>query len=550
MTLLVGAFNRAYVAATTQSAWALQTALDIPRPAQMKILHHVLASNRRSRFGRAHGFASINDYSDFVQRVPMSEYEDVHNDIERIRQGDREVLTCDDVEFLEPTGGSSGPSKLIPYTKSLKRQIARAANPWIRDLLAHRAELRNGRAYWAVSPPVRLSEDRPSKVPVGAPHDLDYFPRLVASLIERALVLPRAVSDVDDLAAARYVTLRSLLAAEDLAFISVWNPSFLTLLMEDLDACFEMLLSDLEHDRISIEIEASIRERLERALPARPDIATRLRRRFRSMPPMDLGELWSRLCTISCWTDGHAGRAVAAMQKRFPHAEVQGKGLIATEGIVSVPLFKYPAPVAAVTSHFLEFIPATGGDPRLVDELDDGHTYEVMITTGGGLYRYRLKDLVEIQGHVGRTPMLRFIGRADAASDLRGEKLTPAFVERALSSAIDGCGIRPLFAVLSPRWGEPPWYDLWIELRASQQPAEADATRLAAAVETELRSAHHYNLCRALGQLGPVRFRTVRDAMRTYEQACTGRGQRAGAVKPPALVADLNWSALFEEVAS
>lgn len=550
MTTLVGVFNRAYVFATTQAARTLRTALEAPRPAQMKILHQILASNRRCEFGRAHGFASINSYSDFVQRVPMGEYEDVHNDIERIRQGDRDVLTCGDVEFLEPTGGSSGPSKLIPYTKSLKRQIARATNPWIRDLLAHRAALRNGRAYWAVSPPVRRSEDRPSKVPVGAPHDLDYFPRPVASLIERALVLPRAASDIDDLAATRYVTLRSLLAAEDLAFVSVWNPSFLTLLMEDLDAWFEMLLYDLEHGQISIEIEAPVRERLERALPARPDIATRLRHRFRSLPPTDLGELWSRLCTISCWTDGHAGRAVTAMQERFPNAEVQGKGLIATEGIVSVPLFKHAAPVAAVTSHFLEFIPATSGDSRLVDELDDGHTYEVVITTGGGLYRYRLKDLVKVQGHVGRTPMFRFVGRADAASDLCGEKLSPAFVERALSSAIGACGVQPLFAVLSPRWGEPPWYDLWVELRASQRPAVAQATLLASAVETELRSAYHYNLCRALGQLGPVRFRTVRDAHRTYERACTDRGQRAGAVKPPALVTDLNWSALFEEVTS
>jgi hypothetical protein len=548
MTLVVGAINRAYLIAATPSARALRSALEDPRSAQMKILQQIVTSNLDCAFGRTHGFASIRSYSDFAELVPVSDYEDVRNDIEHIRNGGDRTLTHDPVVFLEPTGGSSGASKLIPYTTSLKSQIAHATNPWIRDILGHRSAIRNGRSYWAVSPPSRTPENRSSTVPIGASHDLDYLPRPVASLIGRGLVLPRVVSELDDLDATRYVTLRSLLAAEDLAFISVWNPSFLTLLMNELDAWFGMLLYDLERGGISIAIEAPLRERLERDLPARPDAAARLRRRFGSRPPTDLGELWTRLRMISCWTDGHAGRAVAAMRRRFPSVEVQGKGLLATEGVVSIPLIKYPAPVAAVTSHFLEFVPEMGGVPLLVDELEDGRTYEVVITTAGGLYRYRLKDVVRVEGHVRRTPMLRFVGRADAASDLCGEKLTPAFVERALSSAVEDTGVRPAFAVLSPRWGEPPWYELCVELSALNGSTKEQIARLGAATEAELRSAHHYNLCRRLGQLGPLRVRLVRDAERAYERARTARGQRAGVVKPSALIADADWSDLFEEV--
>lgn len=546
MTLLVKTFNRAFVAAATPDAVRLRAGLANPRRAQLAILRKLVKTNADSAFGRAHGFASIRSYSDFIARVPITDYDQTRDEIDRIRRGHRGILTAEPVAFLEPTGGSTGPSKLIPYTASLKRQISRAANPWIRDLLSHRRQLRNGRSYWAVSPPGRPLQDATSSLPVGAAHDLDYLPRPVAALLERVLALPRAASEVDELDAMRYTTLRALLAADDLAFISVWNPSFLTLLMQRLDADFEMLLSDLEKGTVSIPLDKSLRSRLERALPARPDAAARLRRRFGSEPPANLEDVWRSLKTISCWTDGHAGRAVASMRRRFPTVEVQGKGLLATEGVVSLPLSNHEAPVAAVTSHFLEFVPEGGGAARLVDELEEDGSYEIVLTTGGGLYRYRLKDIVQVQGHVGQIPMIRLVGRADAASDLSGEKLTPAFVERVLTSAARASGVTPSFALLSARWGDPPSYDMWVELDEDGPGAPA-AARLAAAAETELRRGHHYDLCRSLGQLGPLRVRLVRDAEGAYERVCIRQGRRAGIVKPPALVADVEWSNLFEE---
>ncbi|MDQ3915668.1 MAG: GH3 auxin-responsive promoter family protein [Actinomycetota bacterium] len=547
MTMLVGALSRAYMAAAAPAARVLGGALDNPGRAQASVLRRIVTSNRDCAFGRAHGFSSILNYTDFAKCVPIVDYEDLRPWVDRIRAGEVGVLTGERVSFLEPTGASSGASKLIPYTRSLKREIARAVHPWIRDLLSGHPELLDGRSYWAISPPLRLGEQERSAVPIGASHDLEYLPRAVGALLDKSFVVPRAACEIDDLDAGRYVTLRALLGAEDLAFISVWNPSFLTLLVGRLDDWFERLVHDVERGAISIALEPSLRERLERRLPARPDVAARLRR-FGSRPPDDLGELWSRLAVISCWTDGHARRAVDALRLRFPDVEIQGKGLIATEGVVSIPLARHPAPPAAVTSHFLEFVPEGGGDALPVDQIEEGYTYEVVITTGGGLYRYRLKDMVRVQGRVGRTPSLRFVGRVDATSDLCGEKLTPAFVERALSAGSDTSGVRPAFALLSPRWGNPPSYDLWVELQPEDARLPERAERLADAIEAELRRAHHYDLCRALGQLGPLRARPINHGERAYERVCTQRGQRAGAVKPPALIADLEWSDVFEEV--
>jgi hypothetical protein len=162
-----------------------------------------------------------------------------------------------------------------------------------------------------------------------------------------------------------------------------------------------------------------------------------------------------------------------------------------------------------------------------------------VLTTSGGLYRYRLRDLVRVQGFYRATPMLSFVGRADCASDLAGEKLTPAFVERVLAEASRATGVRPAFAMMAPTWGNPPRYQLYVEAD------DLSTLCFTNAVERLLMESHHYALCRVLGQLDPVQGVFVRDGARVYEQARVARGLRAGAVKPVALDTALGWGDAF-----
>jgi hypothetical protein len=121
----------------------------------------------------------------------------------------------------------------------------------------------------------------------------------------------------------------------------------------------------------------------------------------------------------------------------FPGVLIQGKGLLATEGVVSVPLVEHGSCVAAATSHFFEFMEHLGSPPRLLHELEENHEYAVLLTTGGGLYRYRLGDRVRVVGFASNTPLLEFLGKEDGISDLCGEKLSPAFVGSILAELSD-----------------------------------------------------------------------------------------------------------------
>ena len=115
----------------------------------------------------------------------------------------------------------------------------------------------------------------------------------------------------------------------------------------------------------------------------------------------------------------------------FPGVEIQPKGLLATEAFVTIPFAgRHPL---AIRSHFFEFL--EGDRPRMAHQVEPGGIYSVVVTTGGGLYRYRLEDRVEVTGFVGRTPSLRVLGKEGHVSDLRGEKLHESFVAGALERA-------------------------------------------------------------------------------------------------------------------
>lgn len=541
MSVVTGLANRLALAGSAVARTRFERALHDPRSAQNAILMRTVRANAATAFGREHGFATIRDAAEYARRVPLRDHDETAPWIARVCAGETNVLTADAVRFVEPTGGSSGYTKHIPYTSSLLGEFSAATMAWIFDLLLHRPALRAGHAYWAVTPPGRRSERTEGGVAIGMQHDSDYFPAPIRALLDRTLAVPRAVGRAPDADSCRYLTLRALLALPDLRMISVWSPSFLTLLASALDEHFDRLLHDMDRGTVSLDLDSELLATLARALPAKQHEARRVRRRFGRTPPQDLGALWGHLALISCWTDGHASRAMAGMRQRFPDVEVQGKGLLATEGAVSIPLFGSGAPVAAVTSHYLEFLPDGATDaPRGVDQLDAGAMYEVVLTTGGGLYRYRLRDLVRVEGHLRRAPLLSFQGRADRASDLAGEKLTPTLVELALTSAMRDIGVTAPFAMLAPTWEPTAHYTLYVEAEP------AAAARLALAVERRLGAAHHYALCRALGQLAPLEGVAVRGGEHAYERACAERGQRSGTIKPPALESALGWDRHFE----
>ncbi|MDQ5851342.1 MAG: GH3 auxin-responsive promoter family protein, partial [Chloroflexota bacterium] len=341
---------------------------------QRQVLARLLRRNAATEFGRQHAFAAIHSIAEYQARVPLSTYDDYRESIERIGLGQPDVLTHDPVLVLELTGGSTGATRQIPYTAALKAEYGRAIAPWIANLYTHNPRLLLGQAYWSVTPVARRNERTPGGIPVGFEEDSEYFGALQRHLIQAVMAVPPLVRLIDDMEAFRYVTLLFLLRSRSLALISVWNPTFLTLLIGRLAAWWPRLVDDIARGTISAPaaVEPTLHTRLVALNRPDPRRAEEIRSLCRSVHDMGAlhTRLWPNLRLISCWTDAHAGMHVPELARLFPQARVQGKGLLATEGVVSFPLAGHGGAALAIRSHFFEFLPVGGGPVALAHELE------------------------------------------------------------------------------------------------------------------------------------------------------------------------------------
>lgn len=445
-----------------------------PAPAQRRPsldwLAAMLARNRSTEYLRTFGAPATLD--EFRSRVPPCGYEDLAPWIARLHRTP-DVLFAGKPAAYERTGGSSGGSKLIAYSREGLLDFQLSVGPWLTGTMARYGIC--GSVYFSISPATRKPQVI-GDIPVGLP-DAAYLGEAAGSALQRRSAVPAAVGELTDVGSWRRATLRHLAGARDLELISVWSPTFLLRLLDDL-----------------------------------PDAAQR----------------WPRLKLVSCWASGPSGKFADEVRRRLPHAEIQPKGLLSTEAVVTVP--DETSRPALVEHGFWEF--ADGEELLLEDQLRPGDVYEVVATTASGLYRYRTGDSVRFDGMnpQGR-PILEFTGRNSLACDLVGEKLTEAFAGNCLQSI-------PGYALLVPCI-DPPGYVLVCE--SPMGPAQARA------VERRLAGNPQYAYARRIGQLAPLRVMVRSRASSVVERRLLSRGVRLADLKPLALRSETFWLPLFAQ---
>jgi hypothetical protein len=528
-------------------AWRqFRDALADPLRTQTAILERYLRDNRTTVVGRAYRFDELLTASDVVRAyldaVPVTTYDDLEPLIGRVATGEPNVLTCAPVRRLAPSSGSTSAAKLIPHTAGLQREFSRAIDAWIADLFRRHRSLLGGPAYWSVTPAIsfdaiaaaRLGASTPA-VPIGFDDDSAYLGGFRQRIARALLAVPDEVRLVTDQQAFRYITLLFLVHARDLRLISIWHPSFFTRLLEALPDCFDRVIDDVAHG--TLKPPGALPEHVRTQLASRLHPSPQRARELRCVDTLTVHAIWPELTVMSCWADGPAALAASHLTRTLRGVTVQPKGLIATEGIVTIPFAGFHP--LAIRSHFFEMVDPDGRC-RLPHELEQGVEYAPIITTAGGLYRYRLGDRVVVDGWIERTPSLRFVGRGDRISDRCGEKLSDGFVTGVLARIFEQ-SVAPRFAMLAPeQTPDGIAYTLLIE------PAEPVVPHLADLLERELRSNPHYAWCVDLGQLRPARVVCVGPhADRVYVDACVARGQRFGDVKPVSLHADSGWERLY-----
>ena len=96
---------------------------------QEGILQNLVKIGAKTAFGKDHSYDKIKTHSDFVQNVPIRDYEDFKTYIEAIKQGKHNVLWKGQPIYFAKTSGTTSGIKYIPITKeSIPNHINTARN--------------------------------------------------------------------------------------------------------------------------------------------------------------------------------------------------------------------------------------------------------------------------------------------------------------------------------------------------------------------------------------------------------------------------------------
>ena len=98
--------------------YQLQYYQDHPFEIQNEILLSLLNNAEKTEWGIKHKYSKINSVEDFQKAVPLQDYNDIKPFVDRLRQGEKDLLWPGEVKwFAKSSGTTSDKSKFIPVTK-------------------------------------------------------------------------------------------------------------------------------------------------------------------------------------------------------------------------------------------------------------------------------------------------------------------------------------------------------------------------------------------------------------------------------------------------
>ncbi|MHC4915072.1 MAG: GH3 auxin-responsive promoter family protein [Planctomycetota bacterium] len=554
MGLLKGLLRFWHQAGTARFVREFQRGLADPRKAQARALRRALSCAASTEYARRHGFSTVGNADDYRRRVPLVHYEDVADLVDRQRRGEPDVLVPGRPEMFARTSGTTGRSKYIPVTRRSYLDYHFAQTVWRNHMLRDHPEVVGRKLLSIVSP--AAEEYSAAGIPCGAISGKIYLSQSPGTRM--FVPVPYEVMELHDYRAKYYLITR-LAAGADVGLIATANAATLVVLAEEMAANAEALANDIERGAVGVDVPlpAGLMDKLWPRLAPDAATAARIRAALEEHGTLRPRDLWPRLELMVVWLGGAAGFFTPRVQRLYSPRFTRDLGFTASEGFFAVPLTdNSPVGAPALTRVFMEFIPEEEngeGQPRtlLAHELEEGGRYFLVITTTGGLFRYRMEDLVEVAGRCGRrgtSPELRFLSKGARILSLAGEKVSEFQASRAASRAVEGSGLDLVGFTVSLRLPgeERPGYVVAVEPRGEAPPGALQS--FLESFEAGLRAANiEYRGKRdSLRLSAPVLLILPEGSYRRWRAERVAGGAHDGQIKPPNLLPPDEFNRCFQ----
>lgn len=409
-----------------------------------------MRSNRETEYGKEHAFSEMTDADTFAKRVPVNTFSGLAPYVERMKDGERNVLTADQPVMFNLTSGTTDQPKYLPVTQRGMALTAGAASQWLYRALEDHPSLLD-HSFLCISSASVQGRTR-SQIPYGSASGMIY--RNLPHVLRRSFALPFAVSDLRDYALRYYVMARIALGKE-LSFIATPNPTTLIKIAETGIQHEEEIVRSIHDGFISCTWPFDLSREDSRVLSLlgaslRPNRAraSSLQQVIEQQGKLVPSACWPELKLIGCWLGGSIGfqadKLFAYFGESVPKRDI---GYLASEGWITIPYQdNTPAGILALHNNYYEFIPEhesiAPGTPALrCHELEQGKRYRIILTSPNGLYRYDIHDVIEVQGFYAQAPLIAFLRKGNDMLNIIGEKLHVNHLVKALRSVKDEHGV-------------------------------------------------------------------------------------------------------------
>ena len=96
----------------------IQSFMERPMDTQVEVFWNLIQSAKNTEWGKHYEYHLMGSIKDFQDRVPISTYEDLFPHIERMMQGEQNILWHSDIHFFSKSSGTTNArSKFIPVSK-------------------------------------------------------------------------------------------------------------------------------------------------------------------------------------------------------------------------------------------------------------------------------------------------------------------------------------------------------------------------------------------------------------------------------------------------
>ncbi|MBR4506857.1 MAG: GH3 auxin-responsive promoter family protein [Bacteroidales bacterium] len=356
---------------------------------QRSVLAQLLRSAMDTEYGKKHNFSSVNGYEDFIRHVLINSYEDLKDDINRMRHGGRDILWPGRTRWYAVSSGTtSDKQKFIPVSREGLRRIHCAGGF---DTVA--IYLRNN------------------------PHShlLDGHGLVLGGSYKENLCLKESVAG--DLSAIMID--KNVHPVADMVRV----PKHSTALMADFEQKCERIVRETMHKRVT-------------SLSGAPSwMLSVLTRMLDVTGKTHINEVWPDIEVFF-----HGGVAFTPYRDYY-HRIITSPNMHymetynASEGFFGIQDDPADKSLLLLIDRdvFYEFIPVEGGEAVPLWAVETGKNYAIVITTSCGLWRYIIGDTVRFTA---KNPYKFIItGRTKHFINAFGEELVIDNAEQALAYA-------------------------------------------------------------------------------------------------------------------